>query len=133
MAGADMAEADMAEETGWTAGSETGPGRRSPWGAAKRLNDRTPLRTKLITALLALVIMAIAAISVASGTPSAPARAYSVPSVGLRAPFSISESDPLPTCAAAASAPTERPRSCRAARNRSPTRRARSSTTTDCR
>jgi two-component system, OmpR family, sensor kinase len=62
MAGADMAEADMAEETGWTAGS----GRRSPWGAAKRLNDRTPLRTKLITALLALVIMAIAAISVAS-------------------------------------------------------------------
>jgi two-component system, OmpR family, sensor kinase len=66
MAGADMAEADMAEETGWTAGSKTRARRWSPWGAGKRLNDRTPLRTKLITALLALVIMAIAAISVAS-------------------------------------------------------------------
>jgi two-component system, OmpR family, sensor kinase len=66
MAGADMAEADMAEESGWTAGSETRSRRRSPWGAAKRLNDRTPLRTKLITALLALVIMALAAISVVS-------------------------------------------------------------------
>jgi two-component system OmpR family sensor kinase len=32
----------------------------------KRLSDRTPLRTKLITALLSLVIMALAAISVAS-------------------------------------------------------------------
>lgn len=32
----------------------------------KRLSDRTPLRTKLITAVLALVIMALAAISVAS-------------------------------------------------------------------
>ncbi len=32
----------------------------------KRISDRTPLRTKLITALLVLVIMALAAISVAS-------------------------------------------------------------------
>ncbi len=66
MAGADMAEADMAEETGWTAGSETGSGRRSPWGAAKRLNDRTPLRTKLITAVLVLVMLALVAISFSS-------------------------------------------------------------------
>ncbi|HET9079131.1 MAG TPA: HAMP domain-containing sensor histidine kinase [Trebonia sp.] len=35
-------------------------------GGRKRLSDRTPLRTKLITAVLALVIMAIAAIGVAS-------------------------------------------------------------------
>jgi two-component system OmpR family sensor kinase len=40
--------------------------RPSPLGAARRLSDRTPLRTKLITAVLALVIMALAAISVAS-------------------------------------------------------------------
>jgi two-component system OmpR family sensor kinase len=39
------------------------PGRR---GFLLRLNDRTPLRTKLITAVLALVILAIAAISIAS-------------------------------------------------------------------
>ena len=39
---------------------------RSPLAAARRLSDRTPLRTKLITALLALVIMALAAISIAS-------------------------------------------------------------------
>ena len=32
----------------------------------QRLSDRTPLRTKLITAVLALVIMALAVISVAS-------------------------------------------------------------------
>ncbi len=43
-----------------------GKPRRSPLGAARRLSDRTPLRTKLITALLALVIMALAAISIAS-------------------------------------------------------------------
>jgi two-component system OmpR family sensor kinase len=61
-----MAEADMAEETGWRASSETGSRRWSPWGAGKRLSDRTPLRTKLITAVLALVIMALAAIGVAS-------------------------------------------------------------------
>src|SRR5579863_6042490 len=39
---------------------------RSPLGAARRLSDRTPLRTKLITAVLLLVIMALAAISIAS-------------------------------------------------------------------
>ena len=69
MAGADMAEdkaADTAEETGWTTSSETRSRRWSPWGAGKRLNNRTPLRTKLITAVLALVIMALAAISIAS-------------------------------------------------------------------
>jgi two-component system, OmpR family, sensor kinase len=69
MAEADMADdtaEDMAEETGWTTSSETRPRRWSPWGAGKRLSDRTPLRTKLITAMLALVIMALAAIGVAS-------------------------------------------------------------------
>src|SRR5580692_4976970 len=55
-------EADVAEAG---AGLARGPV-RSPLGAARRLSDRTPLRTKLITALLALVIMALAAISVAS-------------------------------------------------------------------
>jgi two-component system OmpR family sensor kinase len=35
-------------------------------GAFKRLSDRTPLRTKLIVAVLSLVIMALAAIGVAS-------------------------------------------------------------------
>src|SRR6202020_3399468 len=43
-----------------------GKPRRSPLGAARRLSERTPLRTKLITAVLGLVIMALAAISVAS-------------------------------------------------------------------
>jgi hypothetical protein len=43
-----------------------GKPRRSPLGAARRLSERTPLRTKLITAVLALVIMALAAISIAS-------------------------------------------------------------------
>jgi two-component system, OmpR family, sensor kinase len=69
MAGADMAEdmaEDTAEETGWTTSSETRSRRWSPWGAGKRLNDRTSLRTKLIAAVLALVIMALAAISIAS-------------------------------------------------------------------
>ena len=61
-----MVGADMAEGTDVTVSSETRKHRRSPWGAAKRLSDRTPLRTKLITAVLALVIMALAAISVAS-------------------------------------------------------------------
>jgi two-component system OmpR family sensor kinase len=36
------------------------------WEPVKRLSDRTPLRTKLITAMLALVIMALVAISVTS-------------------------------------------------------------------
>ena len=64
MAGA--MEADMAEDAGWGTKSEKGSRRRSPWAAAKSISDRTPLRTKLITAVLALVIMAIAAIGVAS-------------------------------------------------------------------
>ncbi len=37
-----------------------------PWRGFKDLSDRTPLRTKLITAVLVLVIMALAAISIAS-------------------------------------------------------------------
>jgi two-component system OmpR family sensor kinase len=37
-----------------------------PWLGLQRLSNRTPLRTKLITALLALVIVALAAISVSS-------------------------------------------------------------------
>jgi len=40
--------------------------RRERRGSLQRLSDRTPLRTKLITAVLALVILALAAISVAS-------------------------------------------------------------------
>ena len=55
-------QADLAE---LGTGSRRKP-RRSPLGAARRLSDRTPLRTKLITAVLALVIMALAAISIAS-------------------------------------------------------------------
>jgi two-component system OmpR family sensor kinase len=38
-----------------------------PWQALHSLSDRTPLRTKLITALLALVALALVAISVSSG------------------------------------------------------------------
>jgi len=38
-----------------------------PWQALRNLSDRTPLRTKLITALLALVAVALVAISVSSG------------------------------------------------------------------
>src|SRR5579863_367233 len=41
------------------------PGSR-PWEPLKQLSDRTPLRTKLITAMLALVSMALAAISITS-------------------------------------------------------------------
>ena len=41
------------------------PGHRPRWDGFRRLSDRTPLRTKLITAVLALVILAIAAISAA--------------------------------------------------------------------
>jgi two-component system OmpR family sensor kinase len=40
--------------------------KRAGSGALKQLSDRTPLRTKLITAVLVLVIMALAAISFAS-------------------------------------------------------------------
>jgi two-component system OmpR family sensor kinase len=38
-----------------------------PWLALRRLSGRTPLRTKLIAALLALVIVALAAITISSG------------------------------------------------------------------
>jgi len=55
-------QADVAE---LGAGSRGKPG-RSPLATARRLSDRTPLRTKLITAVLGLVIMALAAISIAS-------------------------------------------------------------------
>ncbi len=37
-----------------------------PWDGLRQISDRTSLRTKLITAVLALVIMALAAISIAS-------------------------------------------------------------------
>src|ERR1700733_3289540 len=55
-------EADVA---GMGGGSARKP-RWSPIGAGRRFSERTPLRTKLITAVLALVILALAAISVAS-------------------------------------------------------------------
>jgi two-component system, OmpR family, sensor kinase len=50
------------------AGGLAGQARRRsrPWEPLKRLSDRTSLRTKLITAVLALVIMALAAISITS-------------------------------------------------------------------
>jgi two-component system, OmpR family, sensor kinase len=56
------AEADVVEAG---AASHRKP-RRFPLAAARRLSHRTPLRTKLITAVLGLVIMALAAISIAS-------------------------------------------------------------------
>ena len=65
-----MARQRTARPAGRPAGDSIAP--VVPWGAAKRLSDRTPLRTKLITALLALVIMALAAISVASVSCCAP-------------------------------------------------------------
>ena len=57
---------DTAEGTDWTPSSETKSRRWSPLRAARRLSDRTSLRTKLITAVLVLVIMALAAISFTS-------------------------------------------------------------------
>jgi two-component system OmpR family sensor kinase len=48
-------------------GSDEGRWAGRPWRAARRLSARTSLRTKLITALLGLVIVALAAISVSSG------------------------------------------------------------------
>jgi two-component system, OmpR family, sensor kinase len=50
------------------AGVPAPPGRtgKRPFAAFRRLSDRTPLRTKLITAVLVLVVMALAAISIAS-------------------------------------------------------------------
>src|ERR1700730_16325254 len=49
------------------ASSQDGYWAARPWRAARQLSSRTSLRTKLITALLALVIAALAAISVSSG------------------------------------------------------------------
>jgi two-component system, OmpR family, sensor kinase len=49
----------------WRLRSDTDTSRTKP-GPFRRLSERTPLRTKLIVALLALVIMALAAIGVAS-------------------------------------------------------------------
>ena len=49
------------------AGSRGGHWPTRPWRAARQLSARTPLRTKLITALLGLVVVAIVAISVSSG------------------------------------------------------------------
>src|SRR6516225_6194850 len=40
--------------------------RARPWEPLRRISNRTPLRTKLITAVLALVILALLAISIAS-------------------------------------------------------------------
>ena len=57
---------DMAKETDWTPSSETKSRRWSPFGAARRISGRTSLRTKLITSVLALVILALAAISFTS-------------------------------------------------------------------
>ena len=51
------AEGAGSRDSHWTA---------RPWQAVRRLSSRTPLRTKLITALLALVVVALAAISVSS-------------------------------------------------------------------
>ena len=48
------------------ASSQGGHWGARPWKAVRRLSARTPLRTKLITALLGLVIVALAAISVSS-------------------------------------------------------------------
>ena len=45
------------------ASSQGGHVRARPWQAVRRLSARTSLRTKLITALLALVAIALAAIS----------------------------------------------------------------------
>src|SRR5580704_4221060 len=49
-----------------TAGTRIGQWTRRPRRAIRRLSERTPLRVKLITALLALVIIALGAIGVAS-------------------------------------------------------------------
>jgi two-component system OmpR family sensor kinase len=55
-------QADIAE---LGTGSHAKP-RRSPLAAARRMSDRTPLRTKLIAAMAALVIMALIPICIAS-------------------------------------------------------------------
>ena len=62
MAGQDMLT-DQLPEAPSRPGRAPGSG---PLGMFRRLSERTPLRTKLITAVLLLVIMALAAISIAS-------------------------------------------------------------------
>jgi two-component system, OmpR family, sensor kinase len=47
------------------ASSQDGPARTRAWRSVRRLSSRTPLRTKLVTALITLVILALAAISFA--------------------------------------------------------------------
>src|SRR5579871_2563106 len=64
MSGTDIL--DTGTPTAPSGHRRAGHRRSSQRGFLKRLSDRTPLRIKLITALLALVIVAIAAISVAS-------------------------------------------------------------------
>ena len=61
-----MVGADMAEGTDVTVRSRTGSRRWSPWSVGRRLSERTPLRTKLITAVLVLVMLALVAISFSS-------------------------------------------------------------------
>jgi two-component system OmpR family sensor kinase len=48
-------------------GSQEGHWAARPWQAVRQLSNRTPLRTKLIAALLGLVVVALAAISVSGG------------------------------------------------------------------
>ena len=60
-----MSGADALADAARSAGAPPRGARRPP-EAARRLSDRTSLRTKLITAVLVLVIIALAAISVAS-------------------------------------------------------------------
>ena len=68
-----MSEADILHQA---APPPPPPGRRGGkrFRRLRNLSDRTSLRTKLITALLGLVIIAIAAISVASVVMSAQLR-----------------------------------------------------------
>src|SRR5580704_1575516 len=47
------------------ASSQDGPARTRAWRSVRRLSSRTALRTKLVTALITLVILALAAISFA--------------------------------------------------------------------
>src|SRR5258708_7071171 len=56
----------MAEQDVLSSPSPPEPRRTRSVPGLRRLTDRTPLRTKLIASVLALVVMALAAISVAS-------------------------------------------------------------------
>jgi two-component system OmpR family sensor kinase len=66
MAGQETLASHRGKPTSHRKALSHGDGRLTLSGRLKRLSDRTPLRTKLITAVLALVIMALAAISVTS-------------------------------------------------------------------